>query len=70
VSRHSLHADEAVALVKYLSRRDVQLARSRLTSLPPTLPDLYDEPRVLAANPCYAPLKTVFLGGPYPGPRR
>ena len=63
VSRHSLHADEAVALVKYLSRRDVQLARSRLTSLPPTLPDLYDEPRVLAANPYYAPLKKVFLGG-------
>ncbi|PYQ55692.1 MAG: ABC transporter substrate-binding protein [Acidobacteria bacterium] len=63
VSRYSLHLDEAVALVKYLSRRDVQLARSRLTSLPPTLPDLYDEPGVLTANPYYAPLKMVFLGG-------
>jgi trehalose/maltose transport system substrate-binding protein len=63
VSRYSQHADEAVALVKYLSRRDVQLARSRMTSLPPTLPDLYDDPEVVSANPYYTPLKQVFLGG-------
>jgi trehalose/maltose transport system substrate-binding protein len=63
VSRYSLHVDEAMALVKYFSRRDVQLARSRATSLPPTLPDLYDDPEVLRTNPYYAPLKEVFLGG-------
>jgi trehalose/maltose transport system substrate-binding protein len=63
VSRYSRHVDEAIALVKYLSRRDVQLGRSRLTSLPPTIPDLYDDPEVLKANPYYTPLKQVFLGG-------
>jgi trehalose/maltose transport system substrate-binding protein len=63
VSRYSKHVDEAVALVKYLSRRDVQLERARATSLPPTSPDLYDDPAALRANPYYTPLKTVFLGG-------
>jgi trehalose/maltose transport system substrate-binding protein len=63
VSRYSRHVDEAVALVKYLLRRDVQLGRSRLTSLPPTIPDLYDDPEVVKANPYYTPLKQVFLGG-------
>jgi trehalose/maltose transport system substrate-binding protein len=63
VSRYSRHVDSAVALVKYLSRRDVQLERARVTSLPPTVPDLYDDPEVLRANPFYTPLKRVFLGG-------
>jgi trehalose/maltose transport system substrate-binding protein len=63
VSRYSQHVDEAVALVRYLSRRDVQLGRTRMTSLPPTIPDLYDDPEVLSANPYYTPLKQVFLGG-------
>jgi len=63
VSRYSQRVDEAIALVKYLSRRDVQLERARMTSLPPTLPDLYDDPEALKANPYYTPLKKVFLGG-------
>lgn len=63
VSRYSRHVDEAVALVRYLSRRDVQLGRSRMTSLPPTVPELYDDPEVVRANPYYTPLKQVFLGG-------
>jgi trehalose/maltose transport system substrate-binding protein len=63
VSRYSHHVDEAIALVRYLSRRDVQLGRSRLTSLPPTIPDLYDDPEVVADNSYYTPLKQVFLGG-------
>ena len=63
VSRYSKHVDEALALVTYLSRRDVQIERARSTSLPPTVPDLYDEPEVLRANPYYTPLKKVFLGG-------
>jgi trehalose/maltose transport system substrate-binding protein len=63
ISRYSRHVDRAVALVKYLSRRDVQLERARVTSLPPTVPDLYDDPEVLQANPYYTPLKKVFLGG-------
>jgi trehalose/maltose transport system substrate-binding protein len=63
VSRYSRHVDEAVALVRYLSRPDVQQARSRTTSVPPTLPDLYDDPAVLRANPYYPALKQVLLRG-------
>lgn len=63
VSRYSRHADEAIALVRYLSRRDVQLGRARLTSLPPTRPELYDDPDLLKESPYYTPLKQVFLGG-------
>jgi trehalose/maltose transport system substrate-binding protein len=63
VSRYSNHVDEALALVRYLSRRDVQLGRSRTAALPPTVPDLYDDPEVLRVNPYYTPLKEAFLGG-------
>ena len=63
VSRYSKHVDEAIALVRYLSRRDVQLSRARMTSLPPTIPDLYDDPDLLRESPYYKPLKQVFLGG-------
>jgi trehalose/maltose transport system substrate-binding protein len=63
VSRYSRRVDEAVALVKYLSRRDVQLERARATSLPPTVADLYEVPELLVGSPYYTPLKKVFLGG-------
>ena len=63
VSRYSKHVDEAIALVKYLSRRDVQLSRAQMTSLPPTIADLYDDPDLLKESPYYTPLKEVFLGG-------
>jgi trehalose/maltose transport system substrate-binding protein len=63
VSRYSAHPEEALALVRYLTRRDVQLERFRTTSETPTLPSLYQDPTVLKANPYYAPLKEVFLGG-------
>jgi trehalose/maltose transport system substrate-binding protein len=63
VSRYSLHVDEAMALVRYLTRRDVQLARSRTTSVPPTIPDLYDDPVVVKANPYYSSLRQVLMGG-------
>jgi trehalose/maltose transport system substrate-binding protein len=63
VSRYSSHAAEALALVKYLARRDVQLARSRTTSVPPTIADLYDEPVVQAAHPEYATIRAAFAAG-------
>jgi trehalose/maltose transport system substrate-binding protein len=63
VSRYSKHADEAIALVRYLSRRDVQLDRARKTGLPPTMPDLYDDPEILKASPYTTRLKPVLLGG-------
>src|SRR5258708_5761237 len=63
VSRHSKHPREAIALVRYLCRRDVQLARSLVTSQPPTMPELFDDDRALKANPIFAELKPVFVAG-------
>src|SRR5262249_24461008 len=63
VSRYSAHPDEAVALVRYLARRDVQGARSRVASLPPTIPTVYADPGVLGAHPYYARLREVFQAG-------
>jgi trehalose/maltose transport system substrate-binding protein len=63
VSPHSRHPKEAVALVRYLCRRDVQLARSLVTSQPPTIPDLYADPKALKANPHFALLEQLFHEG-------
>ena len=41
-------------LVRFLCRRDVQLRRSRKTAQPSTLPELYSDPEVLAANPYFS----------------
>ncbi len=54
VSRHSIHPREAAMLVRFLCRRDVQLRRGRTTGQPPTLPELYSDPEVLAANPYFS----------------
>ena len=54
VSRYSLHPQEAAMLVRFLCRRDVQLRRCRKTAQPPTLPELYSDPEVLAANPYFS----------------
>ena len=51
VSRYSKHRQEAVALVKYLTRRDVQKSRAYLNDGFPIFPDLYNDPAVLAASP-------------------
>jgi len=63
VSRSSAHPREAVELVRYLSRRDVQTKRSRVLSVPPTLPELYDVPEVLGPNPGFAQLRQAFRTG-------
>ncbi len=63
VSRFSAHPSEAVELVRYLSRRDVQVKRSGALSVPPTLPELYDLPEVLAPNPRFALLSQAFRTG-------
>jgi len=63
ISPHSRHPKEAIALVRYLCRRDVQLARSLVTSQPPTIPDLYDDPKALKANPHFALLEQLFREG-------
>jgi trehalose/maltose transport system substrate-binding protein len=63
VSRFSAHPREAVQLVRYLSRRDVQVNRSRVLSVPPTLPELYDLPDVLGPNPGFAMFLQAFRTG-------
>jgi trehalose/maltose transport system substrate-binding protein len=63
VSRFSAHPREAVELVRYLSRRDVQVKRSSVLSVPPTLPELYDLPAVLEPNPRFALLSQALRTG-------
>src|SRR6266404_1323555 len=63
VSRFSAHPSEAVELVRYLSSRDVQVKRSAVLSMPPTLPELYDLPEVLERNPRFALLSQAFRTG-------
>jgi trehalose/maltose transport system substrate-binding protein len=63
ISRFSAHPREAIALVRYLSRGDVQAKRSRVLAEPPTLPGLYDRPEVLAPNPHFAQLSQAFRSG-------
>ena len=50
VSRFSAHPHEALELVRYLTRRDVQAKRFQVVSEPPTLPDLYNAPEALGPN--------------------
>jgi trehalose/maltose transport system substrate-binding protein len=63
VSRFSVHPREALELVRYLSRRDVQVRRSRVLSQPPTLAKLYDLADVLEPNPRFALLSQAFRTG-------
>jgi trehalose/maltose transport system substrate-binding protein len=60
VSRFSAHPREALELVRYLTRRDVQVKRARMLSQPPTLPELYNLPEVLGPNPGFALLRQAF----------
>jgi trehalose/maltose transport system substrate-binding protein len=63
VSRFSAHPHEALELVRYLTRRDVQVKRSRVLSQPPTLPELYNLPEVLEPNPRFVLLSQAFRTG-------
>jgi trehalose/maltose transport system substrate-binding protein len=63
VSRFSAHPREALELVRYLTRRDVQVDRSRVLSQSPTLPELYNLPVVLEPNPRFALLSQAFQTG-------
>ena len=63
VSRFSAHPREALELVRYLSRGDVQAKRSHALSVPPTLPELYELPEVLEPNPRFALLSQAFRTG-------
>jgi trehalose/maltose transport system substrate-binding protein len=63
VFRGTRHSPEAVALVRYLVRRDVEFNRILATSQPPVFPELFDDPSALRAAPHLAKLKELFRDG-------
>jgi len=63
VSRHSLHPREAAMLVRFLGSRNEQVRRSRVVNEAPTIPNLYNDPEVLAANPQFPRVLEVFRKG-------
>jgi trehalose/maltose transport system substrate-binding protein len=60
VSRYARHPREAVMLVRYLCRRDVQLRRAPLICETPTITDLFNDPALAKANPCFAKEKEAY----------
>ena len=50
-------------LVSFLSSRHEQLRRSANVNEAPTIPELYADPAVLAANPQYPLVQKVFRAG-------
>jgi len=68
VFRNSRHPKEAIALVRYLCRRDVELARAVATSQPPVIPALFDVPEVIKTRPHFVELKQMFLNSVVPRP--
>jgi trehalose/maltose transport system substrate-binding protein len=63
VSRRSPHPREATMFVRFLSRRDVQLKRAVEFHVPPSIPDLYDDPAVVAANPHFGAIRETLIDG-------
>ncbi|MGE0416595.1 MAG: ABC transporter substrate-binding protein [Acetobacteraceae bacterium] len=60
VSRYSRHPGLAAALVRYLTSPDEQKRRAIQGSYNPTIPALYDDPEVLAANPFFATMRDIL----------
>jgi trehalose/maltose transport system substrate-binding protein len=63
VSRFSAHPREALELVRFLTRKDVLVQRSRVLAQPPTLPELYDLAEVRESNPRFDLLSQAFRTG-------
>jgi len=63
VSRYSSHPREAAMLVRFLSSRDEQARRSRNFANPPTIPELYQDPEILARNPYFSTILLAFRQG-------
>jgi trehalose/maltose transport system substrate-binding protein len=60
VSRHSLYPREAAMLVRFLCRPDTQLNRIRKIGGSPTIPELYNNPGMLAANPYFSTILKTY----------
>jgi trehalose/maltose transport system substrate-binding protein len=63
VSRHSRHPREAAMLVGFLSSRDEQRRNCLITGMPPTIPDLYSDPEVVAEHPYLSTHMQVYRKG-------
>jgi trehalose/maltose transport system substrate-binding protein len=63
LSRHSLHPREASMLVRFLCRPDVQLGRSRKIGGAPTIPALYSDTDLMAANPYFSTILKAYRNG-------
>lgn len=60
VSRYSRHPAEAADLVRFLTGAAQQKQRAIRAAYNPTLPALYDDAEVLAANPFFGQLRRTF----------
>src|SRR5690606_19840877 len=56
VSRYSKHPEEAADLIAFLTSAEQQKKRAIAASYNPTIPSLYDDAQVLAANPFFGDL--------------
>ena len=63
VSKYSAHTQEAVMLVRYLCRRDVELMRLRAYSGVPTIPQVNQDPGVRAAAPYLVAMQKAYKKG-------
>jgi trehalose/maltose transport system substrate-binding protein len=63
ISRYSTHPREAAMLVRFLCGRDQQRRRCLNAAEPATIPDLYNDPQVLAANPYFSTFLDVYRKG-------
>jgi trehalose/maltose transport system substrate-binding protein len=70
VSRYARHPQEAVKLVLYLCRHDVQLRRAPLMCETPTITDLFNDLALAKANPCFAKVKDAYEKWVVPRPSR
>jgi len=62
VSRYSRHPREAAMLVRFLTSREEQARRCRRPAGPPTIPALYENAEVLAANPYFSRMLQMRRG--------
>ena len=63
VSRYSLHPREAAMLVRFLTSRNEQARRSRKSSNPPIIPELYKDAEILARNPYFSTILLAYRQG-------
>jgi trehalose/maltose transport system substrate-binding protein len=61
VSRYAKYRDAAAEFAKYITSKELQKSLAIEQGKLPTIPDLYNDPDVLAANPLVAKLKDILL---------